>query len=76
MDKRPGSRPTHYVLAVTGGVEVDLHGPWRSAAASDAAARKIHAKQDPECDSLFWARLAPNGKMKMGSYPAGFFEDT
>lgn len=65
---------TYYLLAVTGGVEVELYGPYATDEEQGREAKRIHAEQDDACDSLFHMQIT-GGVPEVGEYSGGFFED-
>jgi len=66
-------KKTYYLIEVYGGVEPFTQGPYQTEDERDGVARQIHETQD-EDDSLFWADVEEAGKLTVGSYSAGFFE--
>ncbi len=62
----------YYLLAVDGGVEPFVEGPYRTKDERDRAARHIHERQK-EDDSVFWADIDKVGALTVGTYTAGFF---
>jgi len=44
---------TFYILTVEGGVNADLHGPYRTATEALIAWTALHGAQDPETDQAF-----------------------
>jgi hypothetical protein len=48
----------HYIIEVTGLLEAEVHGPYDSVAARDAAAQRIAATGNQhEYDALLWADI-------------------
>jgi hypothetical protein len=62
----------YYLLAVEGGVEPFVQGPYETEDERDHAAEQIHRGQE-EDDGLFWADIDDAAGLTVGSYAAGFF---
>ena len=62
-----------YLLSVWRGAEPTLHGPYSTEKSRSRAARRIHARQDPAYDTLFWLDVDAKGRRVVGSYPGNFF---
>jgi hypothetical protein len=63
---------TRYLLAVEGGVEPFVQGPYQTEHQRDQAAKVIRRKQD-EDDGLFWADIDEAAILTVGPYTAGLF---
>ncbi len=63
---------TRYLLAVEGGVEPSVQGPYQREDERDHAAKQIRRRQE-EDDGLFWADIDDGAVLTVGSYTAGFF---
>lgn len=64
---------THWLLAVCGGVDIVLHGPFMTDEARDDEARAMHGSLDDD-DVLFWLDCPHGQTPNVGSYCAGFFD--
>ena len=62
-----------YLLAVEGGVEPCVKGPYQTEEERDCAAQEIHEEQE-EDDGLFWVDI-DDSALTVGSYHSGFFWD-
>lgn len=69
----PGEGETvgRYLIAVEGGIEASLHGPYDSAAAREAAGRPIYDAQDAATDSMFWLDIDDRGRPDIGGFGDG-----
>ena len=65
-------KKTRYLLAVEGGVEPYVQGPYQTEDERDHAAKEIHRGQD-EDDGLFWVDIDDIAVLTVGAYTAGFF---
>jgi hypothetical protein len=62
----------HYLLAIEGGVEPSVRGPYQTEDERDHTAKEIHRRQAGN-DSLFWADIDDVAVLSVGAYTAGFF---
>ena len=65
-------KKTRYLLAVEGGIEPSVHGPYQTEDERNHAAKEIHRRQEGN-DSLFWADIDDAAVLTVGAYIAGFF---
>ena len=65
----------HYVLAIEGGINPDLSGPYTDEAERDEVGRTIHAAQDPACDSTYAIDVAEDGTLSVENSAFGDGED-
>lgn len=63
----------YYLIAVDGGVEPTVLGPFGSEEERKLTAIRVHSNQEPE-DSLFGAEVGESGELEVWSYGAPFFE--
>jgi len=64
---------THWLLAVYGGVDIVLHGPFMTDESRDDEARAMHGSLDND-DVLFWLDCPHGQAPNVGSYCASFFD--
>jgi len=65
-------KKTRYLLAVEGGVEPSVQGPYQTECERDHVAKQIRRRQE-EDDGLFWADIDDAAVLTVGAYTAGFF---
>lgn len=63
---------TYYLIAVEGGIEPSLHGPYDTIEERDEDAQEIAKDQDPGSDGLFPLDQEDDGQLSIGAYPGGF----
>ena len=63
---------TLYLLAVEGGIEPSVQGPFQTEDERDHAVKQIHRGQEDD-DGLFWADIDDAAVLTVGAYTAGFF---
>lgn len=63
---------TYYLIAVEGGIEPSLHGPYDTIEERDEDAREIAKDQDPGSDGLFPLDQEDDSHLSIGAYPGGF----
>jgi len=63
---------TYYLIAVEGGIEPSLHGPYDTIEERNEDAREIAKGQDPGSDGLFPLDQEDDGHLSIGAYPGGF----
>ena len=56
---------SHWVLAVEGGINPRVHGPFSDAAERDVVGRKVHDAQDPACDATFAVEVDDPGMLRI-----------
>lgn len=57
-----------YLLEVTGGVQIKLHGPYGSWTAARRVMAEIEARQDVHEDGLFWLEQVSDGRLVAGEF--------
>ncbi len=62
----------YYLLAVEGGVEPSVQGPYQTEDERDHVAKQIRRRQE-EDDGLFRADIDEAAVLTVGAYTAGFF---
>jgi len=65
-------KKTRYLLAVEGGVEPSVQGPYQTEDERDYATKQIRRRQE-EDGGLFWADIDEGAALTVGAYTAGFF---
>lgn len=65
----------YYLIEVEGSTEPFAQGPFETEDERDEIGREVRTGM-AEDDCLFWADVDERGVLTVGSYMAGFFDDT
>jgi hypothetical protein len=55
----------HYVLAVEGGINPELFGPYEDEEIRDTVGRAMHGRQDPATDATFALDVDEGGQVRI-----------